>query len=159
MKKLLIAILVVAALSHAKDIEQVNGSDFNLDNVTCKAEFHTYEEPATNKFIIIECSDHSKFSASVYYLASSNSCNVRKIVGSDTVSYGIYYVKDASIYESIKDEFGIDVSVKKVNIECIDIYETFKSKVKGRVRTGKYKCNDRGVCYWYYDDGTKVKDN
>ena len=157
MKKLLIAILAVAALANAEGIEQVNGSNFNLDNVTCKAEFRTYEEPATNKFIVIECNDHSEFSASVYYLASHNSCNVRKIVDSDTVSYGLYYVKDASIYESIKDEYGIDVSVKKVNIDCVDIYETFKSKVKGRVRTGKYKCNN-GHCYWYYDDGTKVKD-
>lgn len=159
MKKLLIAVLAVAALSHAEGIKQVNGSDFNLDNATCKAEFRTYESDPSHKFINIECSDHSKFSASADYLASRNKCNVRKIVGSDTVSYGIYYVKDASIYESITDEFGIDVSVKKVNIDCVDIYETFKSKVKGRVRTGKYKCNDRGVCYWHYDDGTKVKDN
>jgi len=157
MKKLLIAILAVAALTFAEGIEQINGSDFNLDNVTCKAEFHTFEEP-TNKFIIIECSDHSEFSASVYYLASRNSCNVRKIVGSDTVRYGLYYVNDASIYESIKDDYGIDVSVKKVNIDCVDIYETFKSKVKGSVRTGKHKCNN-GHCYWYYDDGTKVKDH
>lgn len=135
--------------------KQVNGSNFNLDNVSCHAENRTYHEPH-NKFIIIDCDDNSHFSASVYYLASKNSCNVRKIVGNDTVSYGIYYVKNSNIYESIKDEYGIDISVKKVYIDCVSIYKKFKSKVVGRIRNSEFKCTYNG-CYTYYDDGTKVK--
>ena len=135
--------------------KQVNASDFNLDNVSCRGENRTYSNPHS-KFIIIDCDDDSEFSANVYNLASKNLCNIRKIVGSDTLKYGIYYVKNSNIYESITDEYGIDISVKKVYIDCVSIYKKFKSKVVGRIRNSEFKCKSSG-CYTYYDDGTKVK--
>jgi hypothetical protein len=156
MKKLLIAILAVAALSYAEDIEQVNYRNFNLDNVTCKAEKRTYSDPYA-EFIIIHCDDETHFSTNVNYLAR-NRCSVKKVVGSDKISYGTYYVKDPNIYESVTDEYGIDISVKRVNIDCLSIYKKFKSKVVGRIRNSEFKCKSNG-CYTYYDDGTKVKYN
>lgn len=156
MKGILLFVLFFISSAFSYDyIKQVNGSNFNLDNVTCQAENKTYSNPH-NKFIIINCDDDSHFSASVYYLASNNSCSIRKIVGSDTVKYGIYYVNNSNIYESITDEFGIDVSVKKVYIDCVSIYKKFKSKVVGRIRNSEFKCKSSG-CYTYYDDGTKIK--
>lgn len=156
MKGILLFVLFFISSAFSYDyIKQVNDSNFNLDNVTCQAENKTYSNPY-NKFIIINCDDGSHFSASVYYLAGSNSCSIRKIVGSDTVKYGIYYVNNSNIYESITDEFGIDISVKKVYIDCVSIYKKFKSKVVGRIRNSEFKCKSSG-CYTYYDDGTKIK--
>lgn len=156
MKGILLFVLFFISSAFSYDyIKQVNDSNFNLDNVTCQAENITFSNPH-NKFIMINCDDSSYFSASVYYLASSNSCQIRKIVGSDTLKYGTYYVKDSNIYESITDEYGIDISVKKVYIDCVSIYKKFKSKVVGRIRNSEFKCKSSG-CYTYYDDGTKIK--
>lgn len=156
MKEILLFVLFFISTAFSYDyIKQVNASNFNLDNVTCQAENITYSNPHA-KFINIYCNDNSVFTANVYYLASTNSCNIRKIVGSDTISYGIYYTKNSNIYESITDEFGIDISVKKVNIDCVSIYKKFKSRVIERIRNGEFKCKADG-CYTYYDDGTKVK--
>ena len=144
--------MIVRAYEYDK---QVNDNDFNLNNVTCQAERRTYSDPY-NKFIIIHCDEESHFSANVSSLAS-NICNVKKVVGSNKISYGIYYVNNSNIYESITDEYGIDISVKKVYIDCVSIYKKFKSKVVGRVRNSEFKCKSSG-CYTFYDDGTKVKD-
>lgn len=155
MKGIILFVLFFISAAFSYDyIKQVNGSDFNLNNVTCQAVNQTYHKPH-DKFIIINCDDDSEFSASVYHFAG-NSCNVRKIVGSDTISYGIYYVNNSNIYESIKDEYGMITSVKKVYIDCVSIYKKFKSRVVGRVRNSKFKCEE-DACYTYYDDGTKVK--
>lgn len=155
MKGIILFVLFFISTAFSYDyIKQVNDSDFNLNNVTCQAERRAYSDPYV-EFIIIYCDDMSEFSANVSHLVS-NSCSVEKVVGSNKISYGIYYVNNSNIYESITDEFGIDISVKKVYIDCISIYKKFKSKVIGKVRNSKFKCKS-GDCYIYYDDGTKVK--
>ena len=143
--------MIVRAYEYDK---QVNDNDFNLNNVICQAERKTYSDPYA-EFIIIDCDDESHFSANVSQLAS-NRCSVKKVVGSNKISYGIYYVNNNNIYESITDEYGIVISVKKVYIDCVSIYKKFKSKVVGRVRNSEFKCKSSG-CYTFYDDGTKVK--
>ena len=152
---LFVLFFISAAFSY-NYIKQVNGSTFYLDNATCQAEIRTYHDPYA-EFIIINCDDKYKFSAKVDHLAI-NKCSVKKVIGSNKISYGIYYVNNSNIYESITDEFGIDISVKEVHIDCVSIYKKFKSKVVGRVRNSEFKCKSDG-CYTYYDDGTKIKYN
>lgn len=157
MKGIILFVLFFISSAFSYDyIKQVNGDNFNLNNVTCRAEKRTYDDP-DDKFIIIDCDDSSRFSASVYDNLASNECNVEKVVGSNKINYGIYYLKNSNIYESITDEYGIVISVKQVYIDCVSIYKKFKSKVVGRVRNSEFKCKSSG-CYTFYDDGTKVKD-
>lgn len=155
MKGIILFVLIFISTAFSYDyIKQVNDSNFNLNNVTCRAEKRTYSNPYA-EFIIIHCDDSSHFSANVSHL-SSNRCSVKKVVGNNKISYGIYYVNNSNIYESITDEYGIDISVQKVYIDCLSIYKKFKSKVVGRVRNSEFKCKSSG-CYTYYDDGTKIK--
>ena len=155
MKGIILFVLIFISTAFSYDyIKQINESNFNLNNVTCQGEIRTYQDPYV-EFIIIYCDDESEFSANVSQLAH-NKCNIEKVVGNNKMTYGLYYVKDSNIYESIKDEFGIVISVKKVDIDCISIYKKFKSKIIGRVRNSEFKCKSSG-CYTYYDDGTKVK--
>lgn len=155
MKGIILFVLFFISTAFSYDyIKQINDSNFNLNNVTCQAENITYYPYA--KFINIHCDDNSYFSANVHRLASSNSCSVRKVVGKDTVNYGIYYVENSNIYESITDEYGIDISVKKVHIDCVSIYKKFKSKVIDKIKNGEFKCTSNG-CYTQYEDGTKIK--
>ena len=153
MKGIVLIVLLFISISFSYDIK---GHDFYFEEgVTCYAEHRIYTDDYA-KFIIIQCDNNYKFEVNADYLASRNWCYVTKVAGKDTIKYGHYYVKDYNNYEYVKDEYGTEISVKQVNLDCVDIYKKFKSKIVGRIRTGTFKCNDGG-CYTYYDDGTKVK--
>ena len=148
-----IMLFVLFFISVAFSYNYINGDDFYLKNVTCHAEL-TILDGYNTKSIHIKCDNNYEFEAEEY-LAESNRCNASKIAGRDTIDYGYY--KD-SFYEFIIDEYGITISEKQVNLDCVDIYKKFKSKIVGKIRTGTIKCNDDySDCYTYYDDGTKIK--
>ncbi len=153
MKRILLFVTLFISATFSNDY--INGNDFYLENVTCNAEHEIHTISGYTKFIIIRCDNNYKFEADANYLASRNSCYVTKVAGSDTITYGHYYVNNDNNFEYVRDEYGTEISVKSVNLDCIDIYKKFKSKVVGKIRTGTFKCDDG--CYTYYDDGTKKK--
>ena len=154
MKGIMLFVLFFISMTFSYDF--INGDDFYLENVTCHAEHRIFNTDGYRKFIIIQCDNNYQFEVNADYLASRNSCYVTKVAGRDTIQYGPYYVKDDNNYEYVKDEYGTEISVKQVNLDCVDIYKKFKSKIVGKIRTGRFKCND-GACYTYYDDGTRIK--
>ena len=126
MKGIVLIVLFFISISFSYDI---NGHDFYFEEgVTCHAEHRIYTDDYA-KFIIIQCDNNYKFEVNADYLASRNWCYVTKVAGKDTIKYGHYYVKDYNNYEYVKDEYGTEISVKQVNLDCVDIYKKFKSKI------------------------------
>lgn len=140
MKGIILFVLIFISTAFSTDyLKQVNGSNFNLDGVKCHAKFDIFHNPY-NKFITIDCDNDFRFSASVYDLASDNVCQAQKYDSGVAVTYSQSYKgSDPITYEHIIDEFGIDISVKKVYIDCVDIYKKFKSRIVGKVRTVENK--------------------
>lgn len=136
MKGIILFVLIfISTAFYTYYLKKVNGSNFNLDDVKCNVEFDIFYNPY-NKFITIDCDNDFRFYASVYDLASDNECEAEKYDSGVTVTYiQSFEGSDTNTYEHIFDEFGVDISVKKVYIDCVDIYKKFKSRVVGIVRT------------------------
>lgn len=149
-----IMLFVLFFISATFSYDYINGKDFYFEEgVTCRAELTILDDGYNTKSIHIKCDNNYEFEADEY-LAESNRCKASKIAGRDTIDYGYY--KD-SFYEFIIDEYGITISEKQVNLDCVGIYKKFKSKIVGKIRIGTFKCNDDySDCYTYYDDGTKI---
>ena len=131
MKGIILIVLFFISMSFSYDF--INGDDFYLENVTCHAEHYIYTAGDYVKFLIIQCDNN--FETKADYLASRNWCYVTKVAGRDTINYGYYYSNNDNKYEYVKDEYGTEISVKRVNLDCVDIYKKFKSKIVGKIKT------------------------